>query len=228
MLSFSASSQAGPSGSTPFERQDPPNTRRRRNLSVRQRLRHATAAIHQTLHLAPGFVRLVEGRMTQSDYRALLARLYGFHWPLERGLRAAPPEILGGFDVRERERAGALRADLGVLGLTGADIDSLPLCERLRPVGSNAELLGRLYVVEGAGLGGRVLAAKLDELLADRGAEGRRFFAGRDAPDPLPWAAFCGWLEAQGEAADIGAVIDSAKTTFRVMAAWLAEDELNG
>ena len=198
-----------------------------RKSIVRQRLRHATAAIHQAMHEHPGFVRLLEGRMTLLEYRTLLSRLYGFHWPLERGLREAPHEVLGGFNVRQRERSWALRADLCALGMIGVDIDLLPLCEGLGPVRSNAELLGRLYVVEGAGLGGRVLAAELDGLLGAHEADGRRFFTGRAAPDPLPWPAFCGWLETQGARADLGVMVESAETTFRAMADWLAGNELN-
>jgi heme oxygenase len=227
MQSIDNSDRAEPKGSIRIKAQGAANTRARRSPTVRQQLRHATAAIHQSLHDHPGFVRLVEGRMTLSDYRDLLARLHGFHWPLERGLRAAPPDTLCGFNVRQRERSWALRADLRVLGLTGADIDSLPVCDCLRPVGSNAELVGRLYVVEGAGLGGRALAAKLEGLLGDGGSEGRLFFAGRAAPDPLPWPSFCRWLEAQGGRADIDVVIESAETTFHALADWLREGERN-
>lgn len=198
-----------------------------RNPTVRQQLRHATADIHEALHRHPGFIRLLEERMTLMDYRALLARLHGFHWPLERDLRPASPEVLCGFDVLARERSPALRADLRTLGMSQSGIDSLPVCEGLRPVRSNAELIGRLYVVEGAALGGRVLAARLDGLLGADGAEGRQFFTGRAPPDPLPWPAFCRLLEAQGEGADIRAVIESADTTFRAMADWLAEGETN-
>jgi heme oxygenase len=110
--------------------------------------------------------------------------------------------------------------------MTEAAIDSLPLCDHLPAVRSTAELLGRLYVVEGAGLGGRVLAARLDGLLGPHGTGGRQFFAGRPAPDPLPWPAFCRRLEAPGARADIGAVVASAETTFSAMAHWLAEGEI--
>jgi len=163
--------------------------------------------------------------MSLAEYRALVARLYGFHWALDRGLRKAPPQVLGGLNTGERERSPALRADLRALGLADAEIDRLPLCDALSPVRSYAALLGRLYVVEGAALGGRVLAAKLDGVLEGRGVEGRAFFLGRASPDPLPWPAFCDLLEAQGAPAGIAAMTKSAETTFRAMARWLAGGE---
>lgn len=197
----------------------------RKAPGVRQQLRQATAAVHEALHHQPDFVRLLERRITLPEYRTLLARLYGFHGPLERELRTAAPEILRGFNVRERERSPALRADLGRLGMGEWEINALPVCEGLHPVRSNAELMGRLYVVEGAALGGRIMAAGLDRLLGFDGSEGRQFFSGRAAPDPLPWPAFCRLLEAQDPGADIDAMIDSARTTFHAMALWLNEGE---
>jgi heme oxygenase len=193
------------------------------DATVRKRLQEATAAIHQTLHEVPAFVRLLEDRITVPEYRALLARLYGFHEPLERGLREAAPEILDGFDVHARERSPALRSDLIALGMTGAEIALLPICDRLPQVRSNAGLLGRLYVIEGAALGGKVLAARLDRLLGEGNAEGRMFLAGRTAPDPLPWPAFCRRLETPRACADLSAIIESADTTFHAMAHWLCE-----
>lgn len=163
--------------------------------------------------------------MTLPGYRALLARLHGFHWPLERGLRAASPQVLRGFNVRQRERAPDLRADLRALGMTEREIIALPACDALQPVCSNAELMGRLYVVEGSALGGRVMAARLDGVLGADQRQGRRFFTGRATPDPLPWPAFCRLLEAQGAPSDIKAVIGSADATFHAMAHWLAEGE---
>jgi heme oxygenase (biliverdin-IX-beta and delta-forming) len=199
----------------------------RRNPVVRQRLRLATAAIHQSLHEHPAFVRLLEGRMRLAEYRALIARLYGFHWPLDRGLRSASPQVLGGLDAGERERSPVLRADLRALGLADAEIDRLPLCDTLSPVRSYPALLGRLYVVEGAALGGRVLAAKLDGVLEGRGVEGRAFFLGRASPDPLPWPTFCELLEAQSAPTQIAAMTKSAETTFHAMGRWLANGEIH-
>jgi heme oxygenase len=195
--------------------------------NVRQQLRHATAPVHEAMHGYPGFARLLDGRLTISEYRALLARLYGFHWALERQLRSTPREILGDFDARSRERAPELRADLSFVGMPRKEIDALPLCEALRPVGSNAELFGRLYVVEGAGLGGHVMVRKLGVVLGDQTMDGRQFFGGRPPPDPLPWPKFCELLESRAECADLGAVIAGAERTFLALAQWLREGELN-
>jgi heme oxygenase len=165
--------------------------------------------------------------MTLPEYRDLLARLHGFHEPLERGLRDASPGVLLGFDAQACARTPALRADLRALGMGEDEIDALPVCGGLGPVHSKADLMGRLYVVEGSALGGRVMASKLDGILGAGNAEGRRFLSGRSAPDPLPWPALCRLLEAGDARSDTPAVIESAVTTFHALADWLTEGDVH-
>lgn len=190
-------------------------------LSVRQRLRANTAEIHEALHHHPGFVSLLEMRITPLEYRGLLARLYGFHETFERFLHVASPEVLRGLSAHKLERTSALRADLRALGMSGFEIDALPLCKDLRPVRSRTELMGRMYVVEGSALGGRVMASKLDGMLGVGNMRGRTFLAGRSAPDPLPWPDFCRLLETLNGPTDVEDIIESAMMTFRILADWL-------
>lgn len=192
---------------------------------VRQRLRHATSTVHEALHRHSDFVSLLEERISLPDYRALLARLHGFQAPLEHGLRDASPDVLRGLNLQACARTPALRADLRALGMSEPEIDALPVCDRLGSVRSHPELLGRLYVVEGSALGGRLMASRLDGLLGPGRTEGRQFFYGRSAPDPLPWPAFCRLLEAGEVRSDIDAVIESAGTTFNALAHWLSKED---
>ena len=58
--------------------------------TARDRLRNATTETHRRLHSQSCFVRLMNGSQTVADYRQLIARLYGFHAPLEASLRDVP------------------------------------------------------------------------------------------------------------------------------------------
>jgi len=196
--------------------------------TVRQRLRDATAPVHEAMHSNRSFASLIEGKLTIHEYRTLLARLYGFHFALERQLCAVPPSVLGDINVRGRERSAGLKADLSFLGMRPQEIDQLPLCDTRALLESHVELLGCLYVIEGSGLGGKVLARKLDSLLGEKTTEGRQFFSGRPAPDRLSWPELCGLLEGQAEHGDIGLMVASAERTFLALANWLGEDEIDG
>src|SRR5689334_20321286 len=83
---------------------------------AREALRAATDGLHRRLHGAPGFDRLLEGRIALRDYAALLVRLHRLHVPLERRLLESPYLRHWGIDMRQRQRAHLLAADLADLG----------------------------------------------------------------------------------------------------------------
>ena len=189
---------------------------------MRARLRHATADIHETLHHNPRFAKLMAGLLSRPGYIALLERLYGFHAPLERELRAsATGNIHGQIDPVIREKAHLLRLDLRDLGVAEGEIDAVPLCRALPALATPEQRAGCLYVIEGAGLGGAAMANKLDYLLGDTNRAGRQFFIGRSDPDPMPWPHFCRWLELWAPRADGLAIVASARRTFEAMEQWL-------
>ena len=136
-------------------------------MTGRERLRAATAEIHERLHGLPPFVALLDGRLSKAGYRDLLARLWGFHAALDEHLsdgRAAPTA-----------RTGRLYRDLVDLGLSPRAIDALP---RVRFRGLEADgpmAIGAAYVQEGSVLGGATLARALDPVLGVGRIDGRRF-----------------------------------------------------
>jgi heme oxygenase len=158
-----------------------------------------------------------------SQYSLLLARLYGFYCPLERALRRVPVNMTSGIDLLAREKAHLLRADLVAIGIAVDAIAALPSYEALPNIRSRGALVGCLYIIEGSGLGGSVLAKKLDYLLGTEGTRRRRFFLGRTSPDPLPWGVFCGLLEACADDGNLNDLIEGARDTFDTLVLWLNE-----
>lgn len=187
-------------------------------LTARDALRHATQDIHERLHGHIVFRRLLRQSITHDEYRALLARLYGFHRPLEIAL-SAHADVRPDLEMGRRRRAHLLIADLKALGLGHADIAAMPLAAMPPRLDDPGRFLGSLYVREGAMLGGRVLASKLDDLLGP-GRHGRRFFAGRDHDTAL-WRGCCAAFEAAAEAGHLKAMTAAARETFEVFESWI-------
>ena len=191
-------------------------------------LRAATRDVHERLHGHPAFAPLMDTPVDAAGYAALLEQLAGFHAPAEAALFPAAalslPELA---DLPQRRKAHLLAADRGALAAffpppAGAN-DGVRLPADLpRPV-----LLGCLYVTEGATLGGRELARRLEPALAGlglRGQEGRRFFLAYDPLQGAMWRSFCATLEAvaSGFTAGERATMESAaRDLFLTLESWL-------
>jgi heme oxygenase len=195
--------------------------------SARARLRDATNAAHLRLHVHPAFAALQSGAIDRTRYRTLLARLFGFHQPLERALRASSWGPALGFEAVP-PRADRLRDDLLRLGLPEPAFADLPSLapSRLPALDTPGRFLGCLYVREGSSMGGRLLARQLDGILGDLpdGTTGRRFFRGTPH-DAAVWRSCCAAIETMSEAGPLQDMIGAAGQTFSALEAWLDETE---
>jgi heme oxygenase len=141
-------------------------------------LRHATAERHAAVERLPLMTALMAPTVTWEDYRLYLERMAQVYGTLEPLLLASLDEALAGHpDLMPavRPKLPALLADLAALGL------SPPSITVSRGPGDLSEVLGGLYVLEGATLGSRVIARHL-----------RRHLENDGAGDPLGSAAFMG------------------------------------
>lgn len=191
--------------------------------NVRSALREATREVHERLHQHPNFAALLDGTLTVTSYRRLLARLYGFHRPYEDVLLSLPSQWWHGLNPEPRRRAYRLAEDLAALGLTSSELSALPFVPP-PAIECCEELLGCLYVREGATLGGRVLARRLEPMCWPNGA-GRSFFSGT-AQDSMLWAELCLALDRIGNKQNISAMTGAACATFAAFEAWLNSDHL--
>ena len=203
---------------------DPIRPTYRNHPGARDALRRATQDIHERLHGHIVFRRLLDRSITRDEYRALLARLYGFHRPLETAL-SAHADVRPDLEMGRRRRAHLLVADLKALGLGDADIAVLPFAAMPPRLDDPSRFLGCLYVREGAMIGGRMLAGRIIDLLGS-GRNGRRFFAGSDS-DPALWRPCCAALEAPGEAGHVEAMTAAAHETFQFFESWINGLESN-
>jgi heme oxygenase len=184
---------------------------------LRRELRRETADLHRRLEIDLG---LLESDLSLDRYRRVLALFFGFYASIEASLArvasAGPP--LG---LPLRARAALIESDLLSLGLSGREIAELPRCDDLPRLSCPAELAGCLYVLEGACLGGQVIAPALRARLGVAKGSGASFFTGDAEETPARWRLFVAWLEALGGAgAATVEVVGSARATFLAFARW--------
>jgi heme oxygenase (biliverdin-IX-beta and delta-forming) len=152
-------------------------------LSLRQR----TKPYHDRLESRLDILSRID---SMSGYRTILTRFYGFYVPLEPILayhiQTAAPE----FTYERRRKAGHLMADLHTLGLSSAEIAALPLCVELTTLLSLPQALGCLYVLEGATLGGQIIARHLKTSLGLDETNGAAFFNSYGDDTGRMWRAY--------------------------------------
>jgi len=194
---------------------------RAERLDGRMRLREATRAAHERLHRQKLLAPLGEGSIGLPAYRALLARFYGFHAPLEAQLAASV--WAGRVDLALlAPRAALLRQDMLALGADPDDLARLPMARAsdLPDVGDYGRLVGCLYVRAGSTLGARLLSKGLDPLLGAGNFAGRGFLAGADGAD-LQWRACCAAVDQATAAGHWDAMRAGADDAFATLEAWL-------
>ena len=199
-----------------------PRTPRAERLDGRARLREATRAAHERLHGQKALAALAGGTIGLPAYRALLARLYGFHAPLEARLAAsawadrADAALLA-------PRADRLRKDLLELGADAADLERLPMAcaSKLPDHEDYGRFVGCLYVRAGSTLGARLLSKALDPLLGAGNPLRTRVFW-RAATGPICNGAPAAPPSMRRRRRAVGTPCSPAPTpTFSALEAWL-------
>lgn len=183
--------------------------------SVLQQLRTATAVRHTTLEAR---LPLTHPQLDLGTYKRIIEAYYGFHLPLQQSIeRFLAPQV----PDPAREKVTALIKDLHALGLSDLQIQVLPLCRALPAIDSVAQLLGVMYVMEGATLGGqvlrRIIADRLD-IDADTGGEFLDVY-GRDTG--RLWKAFLKQLAEFDTPLHNAELVQAACATFDCFQTWL-------
>ena len=195
--------------------------------SILTRLRVETRGEHDAVERV---LDLTGAALTREAYRLRLEQFYGFYGPLEAALQSRCARKAE--DAEESNLSGAtrsalasrlnktahLRQDLHHLGVM---TDDLPLCYHLPMLTTQAEVLGCLYVVEGATLGGRLITQHIQAALAITPTTGGGFFEGYAGDTGKMWQAMrhllvsCA-LDTQTE----DAMVANAIATFACLRGW--------
>lgn len=193
---------------------------------IMQRLRERTAAIHAATEGLPLMRNLLADDASISEYCRYLRTVHGVYLTIEPPLYAAvSPPLLSRLGIRPK--LPALQRDLERLGSKIA-LPASGSPRRLQSaIAGEPGALGGLYVLEGATLGGQVIARRLRQHWADRPGLSFDFLEHRAAGPGNDWTRFRRTLTAwAGTNADSGrdaAVIDGALTVFEAMHRALAD-----
>ena len=181
--------------------------------TVLARLRAATAEAHERLETRLG---MVERAAAPEERRRLVESFHAWHVGSEAVMAPLLSDMVG-LGYAGRRRSVELASDLAVLG-------GKPQSGRRVAAPTNAaDALGRLYVLEGSTLGGKVIA----RALTARGLnmKGLSFLDPYGAETGERWRKFVLILEREGSVSDkaLDHMVRGAVTGFTQAERWLCE-----
>lgn len=196
--------------------------------SILARLRAETREAHKDLERV---LDLTGSALTHDRYRRRLEQYVGFYGPLEAALRIRCT-VPGDRDGTASSSLEALVPRLHKTALLQQDLQQhqvstkdLPLCRDLPSLETPAEVLGCFYVLEGATLGGRMIAQHISTTLGITSTTGGSFFEGYAGETGTMWHAMRHILvtcAVDVETEDV--IVENAIATFTCLRQWCEPD----
>jgi len=145
--------------------------------SIPARLQRITHAAHTRINQHPMLAGLTKLGYPLRRYTNLLARYFHIYTSIERSIEQC---IAGtALSLGYNKKLPWLINDLQYFGIDPEDPEHYPSCPLAFPLPANCgSLIGTLYAVEGATLGGQVISRHLRETLALTSTTGACFFNG--------------------------------------------------
>ena len=161
-------------------------------VPLSQQLRQATADQHR--HLDAGLCYVVGPELGAQRYANLLAAMFGFYVPFEDSLARwqMTPQLQHLPFIR---RGGLLARDLHARGMA---LDAVHTCTDTPDLATIDHVAGAIYVVEGACLGGQVIARAVRQRLGIGPGDGSAFFTGSGPGTGARWNQVVAWLDYLG------------------------------
>ena len=187
--------------------------------ALHRQLRQETAKLH---HQLDAQLPLLHPHLSIGRYRDVLEVFLGFYAPLEDNLARLASSAVSRFGLSLRLRTELIERDLLALGASRRQVGELPRCTDLPRLSCLEDLAGCLYVLEGACLGGQVIAPALQRRLGLDRETGASFFIGDAAATHARWKRVLDWLESLPSAgARVEDIVASACATFSALIEWV-------
>lgn len=191
---------------------------------ILQRLRAETSRNHGVIE---SLMPVLDPNISLIAYGQLLHRLLGYYAPLEDLLRAEieiywpDQEYL----CIERAKVPLLERDLQAIE---KELALTERCLDLPRLNTPAQVLGCLYVIEGATLGGQIIRKHLLANLGIGPESGAAFFNGYGNNTAIQWQSFRSFLINNAESMNQdNEIVVSANETFKTLSLWLFPESMD-
>lgn len=185
-------------------------------MDLRKRLQEETKSLHGKIEQTFLLKKILLQEITLSDYQLLIQKFYGFIRPCEAWIDTLACKSV----IKTRKKKPWLEQDLRALKISNKDANLL-ICINLPVLSEYEQVLGYLYVMEGATLGGQVITKMLKTQLQITEDKGGRFFHGYGDKTKIRWNDFCLDLLNINHIEQQNKIIHSARDTFKRLHEWM-------
>lgn len=167
--------------------------------------------------------KILTGTADKEHYVHVLKTFYGFYAPFEQKLESIQEWKDYDFDLTKRRKAQMLVEDMKALGISEDEIKEIPMNSNLPQMNNLGQALGAMYVIEGATLGGQIIANKINEGLGYSVGNGASFFNSyRDNVRPM-WKEFSDFINKYSDDTNItDPIVDASDETYHRFNEWLS------
>jgi heme oxygenase (biliverdin-IX-beta and delta-forming) len=188
---------------------------------ILEKLKQSTCIHH---HHASNSSDILSLQFSVEDYGSLLQRLWGFYTPLETFIAQRGEWPLSTLDYEHRKKVPLLERDLQTLGIFAPG--SLPICTELPELVAFSQMLGCMYVLEGATLGGQIISRHMQKTMGIDQTTGCAYFCSYGDEVSSMWQTFCHILTTYASTHALeNQIIQAASSTFSTLNAWLDESK---
>lgn len=178
-------------------------------------LRTETAENHKKLESLMFVNEIMNNSLSIEQYKKLLTVNYTIHQKLENALaNMLDADIAAALEMNSRLKLSALEKDLNYWGIDSLTLPGLDF-ELYLPQKNTAEVLGALYVLEGATLGGNVIKRHIlvNPNFKDKD-DGLNYYGVYGEELSTKWKIFVSVLNERVKESDYEHCINSANQTF--------------
>lgn len=186
-------------------------------MNLRKRLQEETKSLHEKIEQTFLLKKILLQEITLSDYKLLIQKFYGFITPCE----VLIDSLTCKFVIKNRKKQPWLEQDLRALKISKNNDTKLLICRNLPVLCEYEQVLGYLYVMEGATLGGQIIIKMLKTQLQITLDQGGRFFHGYGDKTKIMWNNFCVDLCSINHIEQQNKIIHSASDTFKRLHEWM-------
>lgn len=183
------------------------------------RLKTSTALQHRRLEQIVG---ILEPGLDVTSYGVLLVGFHAFYAMIEPKIFEREEWKSLGFETKQRRKLALLSSDLAAL-----DLPLPPPCPQPTRLETFSQVLGAMYVLEGATLGGQMIGRHLQHHLGLRVENGAAFFGSYGERVGPMWLEFRAFLSAQAFNDHIeNDMVFGALETFERFGNWLERETM--